>query len=254
MTVATVLLGLWLASGTVGAEPPEGYELVWSDEFKGETLDEEKWAYRRDSKHWSTQQPENVTVSNGCLRLNLHNEQASGKSYTGAGVISRERFRHGYYEARIRMPEAGGWHTSFWLMKHTGKGSTDTSETTHEIDICEQDSKHDAKYATVVHKWADKHRSQGFKMIKTGNDLKKHFHVWGCEFTNDQVRFYFDGKLVNEVEADFFEHGPVNIWLTSIASHLGGTKAVEDAALPDAAVFDYVRFYKKRTPEQKMGN
>jgi len=43
-----------------------------------------------------------------------------------------------------------------------------------------------------------------------------------------------------------FSHEEQHIWLTSIASSLGKTKAVDDANLPAAAEFDYVRFYERK--------
>jgi hypothetical protein len=70
--------------------------------------------------------------------------------------------------------------------------------------------------------------------------------VWGCEFTPRTVRYFFDGKLVQTVDVSKFQHSEQNIWLTTIASNLGGTKAVDDAKLPAAAEYDYVRYYEKQ--------
>ncbi len=67
--------------------------------------------------------------------------------------------------------------------------------------------------------------------------------MWGCEFTPDKVRFFFDGKLTHETEATKFNHGPENIWLTCIATPLGGTKHIDDKQLPATAEFDYVRYF-----------
>lgn len=77
--------------------PVKGYRLVWSDEFDGTHLDMAKWDYRTDSKMWSTQKLENVSVSDGLLRIGLRKEEANGMHYTGGGVISRKSFRYGYY-------------------------------------------------------------------------------------------------------------------------------------------------------------
>ncbi len=103
-----------------------GYQLAFSDEFNGTALDTGKWDYRTDSKMLSTQVPGNVGVSDGLLHLHLRKESAGGKAHTGGGVISRQLFRYGYYEARFRVPAGAGWHTSFWLQKHDGSGGTGT--------------------------------------------------------------------------------------------------------------------------------
>ncbi|HSU67116.1 MAG TPA: hypothetical protein VLJ39_09605, partial [Tepidisphaeraceae bacterium] len=76
-------------------------------------------------------------------------------------------------------------------------------------------------------------------------DLARDFHVWGCEFTPGEVRFFFDGKLVATKDAAGIKHDEQNIWLTSIAASLSHTDAVDDRHLPLYAEFDWVRFYRK---------
>lgn len=238
------LLSLTLLCTTSFAAPPEGYLLKWSDEFIGKHLDTEKWNYRTDSKHWSSQRPENVELANGKLFLKLKKESHRDQDYTGAGLISKSTFQYGYYEARIRMPPGAGWHTAFWTMFHDGEGGTFGKDRMQEIDIVEQDSVRPRTYYHNVHDWKGKQMNFGRKVIKT-KDLSERFHTWGCEFTADRVRFFFEGELMDEVDATAFQHGPMHIWLTCIASHLGNTKAVDDTQLPSAAIFDYVRFYEK---------
>jgi beta-glucanase (GH16 family) len=220
-----------------------GYKLAWSDEFEGEQLDAAKWNYRTDSKHWSTQKPENVSVADGKLRLTLRKEKAGGKEYTGAGVISKDAFQYGFYEARMKVPVGAGWHTSFWMQRHDGSSGTGPKTAYQELDVIENDSIDPNSYGVNVHKWKDKHLAFGGKKVKT-TSLSQDFHVFGCEFTSKTVKYFFDGNLVQTVDVSKIEHGDQNIWLTSIASHLGGTKAVDDAKLPGIAEYDYVRFFK----------
>lgn len=232
----------------------QGYHLVWSDDFEGVTLNTDKWNHRTDSKMWSAQKPENVSVSNGFLRIGLRKEETGGMHYTGGGVISRKAFRYGYYEARLKIPPGAGWHTSFWMMLHNGKGGTGANSACQELDVIENDSVNRNRYGVNIHKWKGMHVPFGGKAIKTP-DLAADFHVYGCEFTPSIVNYYFDGQLVQSVNVTKavmkgnipidFEHGPQHVWLTSIASPLGGTKAVDDTQLPSAAEIDYVRFYEK---------
>ena len=56
--------------------PLPGYKLVWSDEFNGNMLDTNKWDFRTDSRMWSTQLPENVSVRDGKLILNVKKQDA----------------------------------------------------------------------------------------------------------------------------------------------------------------------------------
>ncbi|MDX6766463.1 MAG: glycoside hydrolase family 16 protein [Candidatus Methylacidiphilales bacterium] len=234
------------------AAPPDGSRLVWSDEFDGTVLDRAKWVFRTDSKHWSTQKPENVTVEGGVLKLHLKKESSGNMSYTGGGIISRKAFQYGYYEARLKIPPGGGWHTSFWMMAHNGSGGTGPGAAHQELDVIENDSIHKTSYGVNIHRWKGEHIYFGGRTVTTP-DLSARFHVFGCLFTPTTVRYDFEGKAVqtvdvaNPVRKDgtpfVFEHGPQHVWLTSIASHLGGTKQVDDAALPSVAEFDYVRVY-----------
>lgn len=217
------------------------YKLVFNDEFNGSKLDLSKWVYRTDSKHWSTQLPENVSLSDGYLYLNVKKQKSLDKEYTGAGVISKKLYRHGYYESRLKVPPGEGWHTSFWLMGYDGKG-TGTGETALELDIFENDSKNRFGYHDNVHKWKGEHTDEG-KWVATP-DLSADFHTLGCEYTATEVKYYFDNKLVRTVDLSSMPHGDLNIWLTTIATFIGDTKAVDETKLPGAAVFDYVRFYE----------
>lgn len=223
----------------------KGYKLVWHDEFDGHALNTDEWDYRTDSKHWSTQQPENVTVADGTLRLALKKEQARGKAYTGGGIISKKRFLYGYYEARFRIPPGKGWHTSFWTMDYDKLKGTTKPPTAQEIDICEQDSIEPTGYSAGVIAWGNSGKSFGRKYFHHLPNLASDFHVWGCEFTPQTVRFFLDGKLTHSTDASKFKQGEQSIWLTSIASYLGKTTSVDDTVLPAVAEFDYVRYFQK---------
>lgn len=227
------------------AAPLPGYTLVWSDEFDGTALDAAKWACRTDSKNLSTQKPENVAVKDGLLRLNLKKESAGGKNYTGAGIISRDAFKYGYYEARIKMPAGDGWHNSFWLMKHDGSGTTDAQEATQGIDIAHNDSIDHLTFTVAVNKYNPLPvEALGYQRLPSP-DLTADFHVFGCEFTPAEAKFFLDGKLVQTVNVSAIPQGEMNVWFSSIASHLGGTPKVDDAALPQEAQCDYIRIFTK---------
>jgi beta-glucanase (GH16 family) len=222
------------------------YTLAWSDEFNGTTLDTAKWMYRTDNKGWSTQQADNVSVANGCLNIAVKAEKTAKQKFTGGGVISKEDFQYGYYEARFKVPPGSGWHTSFWTMAYNNANTKPMG--TQEIDICEQDSVKTTKYSAGVIAWGDHGKGLGRKYVKTP-DLAADFQVWGCEFTPTVVNFYFDGQLTHSTDATKFKQGPQKIWLTCIAIGLGGTTSVDTKNLPSAAEFDYVRFFKG--PEAK---
>jgi len=134
-------------------------------------------------------------------------------------------------------------------MNYDQSYGTGTKSANQEIDICEQDSVDRNSYIENLHDWSKDHINFGAKKIPTG-DLSADFHVFGCEFTRKTIRYYFDGQLVQERDATALINGLHNIWLTTIASHLGHTEAVDDTKLPSAAVVDYVRFYEPANGEE----
>ncbi|MCX6628930.1 MAG: glycoside hydrolase family 16 protein [Candidatus Solibacter sp.] len=236
-------VGFILSAGILCAEQPAGYKLTWADEFTGSAVDTAGWGYRIDSKHWSTQKPENVSVANGYLVLCLKKEKAADKEYTGAGVISKQSFRYGYYETRFRIDAGKGWHSSFWMMGHDGSGSTGTAAPELELDCIENDSIDLTSYGVNTHKWQGQHTSHGGKRIAT--PPLSDFHIYGAEYTPQEVKYYFDGQVVQTVDISKLPQGDVHIWLTSIASYLGKTDAVDETRLPGRVEYDYVRFYTK---------
>jgi beta-glucanase (GH16 family) len=233
--------------------PLAGYELAWAQEFDGDVLDTNKWVYRTDSKHLSTQKPENVSVQDGLLHFRLKKEEAGGKNYTGAGIISREAFKYGYFEACMKMPAGAGWHTSFWLQKHDGSGTTDSQEALQGLDVAQNDSIDPSTYTVMLNKYnPEPQANYGYQRL-AAPDLSADFHVFGCEFTAEAARFYLDGKLMHTVNASTIQHGEQNLWVTSIASHMGGTRQVDDHALPQEALCDYVRVFLKPTQAASSG-
>lgn len=233
------------------AAPPEHsrWRLVFSDEFDGAALDTVKWNYRTGPRMWSEQRSENVSVSGGMLRIALKREKAGPLDYTAGGVISKAAFKYGYYEARIKMPRGRGWHTSFWMMQNGEKSGME--DRFQEIDVCEQDSSDHTSYSVNWHSYKP-HVSFGHQKV-AAPDLSADFHVYGAEFTPRAVRFYFDGAPVHWIDVAAVPHFEQHVWLTSIAAWLGKTMSVEDAALPETALFDWVRYYQRTEPEASSG-
>jgi beta-glucanase (GH16 family) len=219
--------------------PVNGYILNWSDEFSGTAVDTNKWNFRTGVRLWSTQLPANNSLSNGLYYLHVKKETVGTTDYTAGGIISKALRRYGYYETRMRVPPGRGWHTSFWMMYN----GTPTNNVHIELDVLENDSVNLFKYGVNTHRHQPTpHVTFGNKNINTP-DLNAGFHVLGCEFTPTQIRYFFDGAVVQTVDATQFPHNDMNIWLTSVAANLGGTTNVDDSMLPNVAEYEYARYF-----------
>lgn len=217
------------------------YALVWSDEFNAEKLDTSLWDYRTDTKFWSTGREANVTESGGYLHIALKKEKAGKSEYTAGGVVSKRGFRYGFYEASIKIQAGKGWHTSFWMTAH----KSEVTGGRQEIDVCENDSIDVKSYSVNLHQWKPIHRIFDTKKVKT-SDLTSEFHVWGCEFTPQKVRYFFDGEQVGSMDAKEIVHDDQSIWINCFAAPLQKTMHVEDDKLPGEVLVDWVRFYEKK--------
>jgi beta-glucanase (GH16 family) len=241
-----------------GAFPPAGYELQWSDDFNGNALDLTKWMYRTDVKALSSQRPENVRVEDGNLVILLKKENHRAMEHTGGGVISKLRFRYGYYEARARMHGGAGWHQSVWAMAASDGSTTYHDGMRTEIDGMEFDSDLPTKghMGLIIWNGPNTHRAMtctpGVYRNPLGFDASAEFHTYGFEWTEQSVKYYLDGDLRCSLDypASAGEHDAINFWLTAIgyaqrAPREGAAANIDDAALPARMVVDFAAFYAK---------
>jgi len=62
--------------------PPAGYQLAWSDEFDGTTLDTNKWSHRGlGQRHDALNVTDAVALGDGQLTITTYT--SGGKHYTG---------------------------------------------------------------------------------------------------------------------------------------------------------------------------
>ncbi len=140
-----------------------GWELVWADEFDGNTLDRTRWEAEsscwgggNDERQCYTPRSRNVRVANGELRLQARRERFEGplyppghgaygtpedgarrQAYTSGKVRTRglADWRYGRIEARIRAPRGQSAWSAFWMMP--AGDIYGTWPTSGEIDIME---------------------------------------------------------------------------------------------------------------------
>jgi len=236
---------------------PDKYVLQWSEDFKGTVLDASKWNYRTDVKLYSAQTPANISLDGaGHMNITLRQEDFAGKHFTGGGIISKAAFRYGYYEAEAKTSNYPGWHTAFWM--YAGDGRTipprypAVSNSTTELDDMEIE---DPNFISMGYLEWQHGKNDGDTRCDAkyapGFDTSAAYHTYGLEWTEQEIKYYFDGKLIctQQYPPTQHPHDLLNIWLTSMG-HWPNI-AVPDRPSPASfgRVAYYVRDYYMRNTE-----
>ena len=96
-----------------------GYELVFCDEFEGDTLDLAKWESRMEGERTNRDGyliEDQISLSNGNLVITAeYKESRFGEGWHTAAVHLLERYTYGYFEIRC-IPNSGeDFWSAFWL-------------------------------------------------------------------------------------------------------------------------------------------
>ena len=122
--LTAVALALPLGVSAQTTTPPSGYELRWSDEFNGTSLNTTLWNIEENGNGGGNQElqyyrKENVAVLDGNLVLTARRENYNNKQFTSGRVNTHDKayFKHGIIQARIKFPKtANGLWPAYWMM------------------------------------------------------------------------------------------------------------------------------------------
>ena len=121
-----------------------GWNLVWHDEFDGESIDPQNWTYDLGAGGWGngeaeyyTSRPENARLENGMLVIEARQEMYEDSYYTSARLKTQglQAFQYGRMEARLKVPSGKGLWPAFWMLGSNFNGSNWPD--CGEIDIME---------------------------------------------------------------------------------------------------------------------
>lgn len=120
--VILMITSSFAIAATFNASAEDGWELVWNDEFSGDTLDTTKWENLNTKKfaprpNESEVQEDNAYVKDG--KLIIQNEigkveKGSSAKYTSARLMTMDMFKYGKFEIRAKCAEATGTNSAFW--------------------------------------------------------------------------------------------------------------------------------------------
>jgi beta-glucanase (GH16 family) len=201
------------------AEPaPDGWKLVWNDEFDGKDIDRAKWDfdigngfYNYDVNQWIsgwgndelqyyTREPDNAFVKGGMLHLVALKESVHGCGYTSAKLKTRKRDgrplfsqKYGRFEFRVKLPTGKGIWPALWMLPQDEKyGGWAASG---EIDVMEARGQEPTKVLSTLHfgsRWPANAFVTKEHVLPRGGTIAD-FHVYALEWEPGRIRWFVDG-------------------------------------------------------------
>lgn len=194
-----------------GGDPVNEYNLVWSDDFNGDSLDMTNWNMELHEPGWVnnelqeyTNSPDNIYVSDGNLVIKaIKTVSGSAISYSSGKVTTQHKqiFKYGKFEIKAKVPAGQGLWPAAWMMPEN-ESLYGQWPKCGEIDIMEVLGHETNKLYGTIHYGNPHASSQGTYILNNGT-LADDYHVYSVEWEPSRMRFYIDGILFHTVN-DWF--------------------------------------------------
>ena len=238
-------------------------ELVWSDEFDGNSIDMSKWdkpEYNRRKNDngpdgWWLRQDSFLDGQGHLIirarKINNRNSDNDPFDYATGAIRSFGKFeqKFGKFEIRCKLPNQPGWWVAFWLYSTSVGNVNGSGEDGTEIDIFEGFGWTDKmQHALHWDGYGDAHQSIG--QSRTMEGLSEGFHTFSLEWYENMYIFYIDGMESWRTDAGGVSKVPAYVKITGELSTVpwaigtGWANDPEKATYPDSFVVDYVRVYE----------
>jgi beta-glucanase (GH16 family) len=244
-------------------EAPEGMELVWNDEFDGDTINAANWTYDIGGWGWGngesqyyTDRPENVRLQNGLLVIEGRQEQYEDNYYTSTRLKTQglQEFQYGYLEARIKVPDGAGMWPAFWMLGANFGRDTENPDDSNwpnvgEIDIMEFVGKEPILAYGNLHGPGYSAAGSLGQTYRHDGPIPDEFHTYAVEWDSDGIRWFFDGEQYGEKKSDIvgdrwvFDQPFFFILNLALGGSMPGPIGL-DVEFPKYMYVDHVRVYQ----------
>lgn len=239
---------------------PEGWDLIWHDEFDGSAIDTSNWTYDLGGGGWGngemqvyTDAHENARVENGLLVIEAQKEimESGGFQFTSARLKTQglQTFQYGRIEARIKVPEGKGFWPAFWMLGENFPvvGWPDCGE----IDIMEYVGREPDLIIGTMHGPGYSGALGLSRWNRQSYNIADDFHTYAIEWDTNQISWFFDGEKYNTFTREnvgkrpwVFDQPFFIILNFAIGGTLGGI-VTPDTQFPAQYLVDYVRVFNK---------
>lgn len=269
---------VWFGGGNICVDEP--WQLVFSDDFDGDSLDREKWMTwypygengsdqcsfcRTHGDEGQVYRDENVVVENGLLKLVARKEPGEWyglqREHTSGMVHSRQAFTdYARYEIRCKIPGGEGFWPAFWVFGWST-----------EIDVFEFGTGSPDRIHSGFFKNLDGGKNEHMAHAFDGPDFSKDFHTIAAQYEPffihievDSVRMHsfpryytLDGKAVaacDLAEGPYLQNpvfprfgDPVQV-IANLAVGAANTPftgpPAPETPLPNQMEVDYIKVYQ----------
>ena len=253
---------------------PDGYTLVWQDEFTGPTdplanyvaggsyeLNQNDWTHEVKNAGWVNHELQNYVnhktpegalvteVKNGTLRITALKE--NGKIYSGRVYAKvKSGWTYGYIEASIKLPKGKGTWPAFWMMPVNFRSWPADGE----IDIMEEVGYHPDYVSSSLHANAHVH-SNGTQVTHEMKcpGAEGEFHTYAILWTSKNITTYVDGQVQLSYDnrglgRDDWPYDDPFYVIFNLAwgGDWGGAQGVDESALPATMEVEYIRVFQKK--------
>ena len=191
---------------------PEGYHLVWHDEFEGTKLSEADWNYEEHEKGWVNNElqeyvpsEEYAFVKDGELVIQpvkVVDELGKKIYYSGrVNTQNKHDIKYGYIEARLKVPEGKGFLPAFWMMPQDEQFYGQWPKC-GEIDIMEVLGNSTTMNYGTLHYGEPHKQNQGSYTLASGT-FASDYHTFAIEWEPGVIRWFVDGNQYFET-SDWF--------------------------------------------------
>ncbi|QEY17206.1 glycoside hydrolase family 16 protein [Cellvibrio sp. KY-GH-1] len=212
-----------VSSSSAASSAAPTWELVWSDEFNGTTIDMGKWGFEKNcwgggnnEQQCYTDRPANSFVADGVLNIVAQREDFTGSDspegespttktlpYTSARLRTKniKEWTFGRFEIRAKLPAGQGTWPAIWMLPtNSPYGSWASSG---EIDIMEavnlkvvtNGSAPEAHVHGTLHfgrNWPGNVNSGADYLLPNNANPADDFHTYAVEWEEGEIRWYVD--------------------------------------------------------------
>ena len=245
---------------TTGYTTPESYEgmdLVWQDEFNGNSLSSD-WTFEigTGSNGWGNNElqyyrQENTEVRDGYLIITAKEESFQGQDYTSSRIITKDKqtFQYGRIDIRAALPKGQGIWPALWML------GSDFSivgwPACGEIDIMEMiggTGKDNTVHGTVHWQHEGEYASYGGHYTLASGVLADEFHVFSIVWDDASIVWYIDNIKYHEVaitdpELSEFRNDFFFIFNVAVGGNWPGSPDAS-TTFPQRMAVDYVRVFQ----------